>query len=271
MSATQTATPKREGADKRMTSRLFLLDLGGGRVLSLNPDGSDKKVIATDCHWPDGMAVDLRARHVYWTNMGNPSSNDGSIERVDLDGSNRTTIVPLGATFTPKQLHLDKHNDKLYWCDREGMRVMRANLDGSAIETLGGQQWWRPAPGSRCDEVVRRHYRSILYGDQIYWTQKGPDDAGQGTHLSREHRNPEGRSAAKRSDIEVLFDNLPEPIDIELDLANRLIYWTDRGDPPRGNTVNCAPMDADFSKHPDAADSVHPFDGRNRDRAGFQG
>jgi len=44
---------------------------------------------------------------------------------------------------------------------------------------------------------------------------------------------------------------LPEPIDIELDLANRLIYWTDRGDPPRGNTVNRAPMDVDFSKRPE--------------------
>ena len=29
------------------------------------------------------------------------------------------------------------------------------------------------------------------------------------------------------------------------------MYWTDRGDAPRGNTVNHAPMDADFNKHPD--------------------
>jgi len=27
---------------------------------------------------------------------------------------------------------------------------------------------------------------------------------------------------------------------LELDLKNRLLYWTDRGDPPRGNTVNRA-------------------------------
>ena len=39
-------------------------------------------------------------------------------------------------------------------------------------------------------------------------------------------------------------DNLPEPIDLELDLAKRMICWTDRGDPPRDNTVNRAPMDA---------------------------
>jgi hypothetical protein len=41
----------------------------------------------------------------------------------------------------------------------------------------------------------------------------------------------------------VLFDQLPEPIDLELDLTNRVLYWTDRGDPPRGNTVNRAPVD----------------------------
>ena len=72
----------------------------------------------------------------------------------------------------------------------------------------------------------------------------------QGPHLSREDRHPERRDAGDRTDIEVLFDGLPEPIDLELDLKNRFIYWTDRGDPPRGNTVNRASMDADFSKHP---------------------
>ena len=55
---------------------------------------------------------------------------------------------------------------------------------------------------------------------------------------------PKGETAANRTDIEMFFDGLPEPIDLELDLENRLLYWTDRGDPPRGNTVNRAPMDA---------------------------
>jgi len=41
----------------------------------------------------------------------------------------------------------------------------------------------------------------------------------------------------------VIFDRLPEPIDLELDLQHRVLYWTDRGDPPRGNTVNRAPID----------------------------
>src|SRR5919108_112214 len=116
--------------------RLFVLDLSGGRVFSVNTDGSDLKDIITGCRHPDGIVVDVEARHIYWTNMGVPNLNNGSIERADLDGRNRKMIVPEGGTFTPKQLHLDKRNGKLYWSDREGMRVMRSNLDGSKIETL---------------------------------------------------------------------------------------------------------------------------------------
>ena len=54
---------------------------------------------------------------------------------------------------------------------------------------------------------------------------------------------PAGDGPSNRSDIELLHGGLPEPIDLELDLVHRMIYWTDRGDPPRGNTVNRAPMD----------------------------
>jgi len=249
MSALDTERPKSSVAEKSGTARIFLLDLSGGRVLSLNPDGSDKRIVASDCHWPDGVAVDLSAGHVYWTNMGEPKKNDGTIERADLDGSNRKVIVPPGATFTPKQLHIDRQNDKLYWCDREGMRVMRANLDGSAIEALVDRSDGDPRPGPDATKWCVGISVDSARG-QMYWTQKGADDGDRGSIFRANTEVPKGESATTRSDIEVLFEGLPEPIDIELDLTKRLIYWTDRGDPPRGNTVNCAPMDADFSKSP---------------------
>jgi hypothetical protein len=43
-----------------------------------------------------------------------------------------------------------------------------------------------------------------------------------------------------------LFSRLPEPIDLDLDLASRTLYWTDRGD----NTVSRAPMDAPAGFNP---------------------
>ena len=78
---------------------------------------------------------------------------------------------------------------------------------------------------------------------------KRPGEGRARPPLSGEQRNPE-ENAINRTDIEVLYEGLPEPIDLELDLKNRLLYWTDRGDPPRGNTVNRAPMDADSRTRP---------------------
>jgi hypothetical protein len=222
--------------------RLFFLELSGARIHSANPDGSDlKTIVAHTGHFPDGIAIDAEAGHIYWTNMGALSVRDGSIERVDLHGRNRTVIVPTGAIHTPKQLLLDKAGGKLYWCDREGMRVMRCNLDGSQVEILvetgrpdadkGDQTKW--CVGIAVDPAKGK----------FYWSQKGPDKGGRGRILRASIEMPAGESPANRSDIEVLFDGLPEPIDMEFEPESRLLYWTDRGDPPRGNTVNRAPVD----------------------------
>src|ERR1700739_342506 len=121
-------------ANSRFSSeRLFVLDWSGGRGCSLRSDGSDSKTLVTGCRLPDGLAVDLAAGYIYWTNMGVPHRNDGSIERADINGGNRRFIIPEGGTFTPKQLHLERRSGKLYWSDREGLRGMRQNLDGPTV------------------------------------------------------------------------------------------------------------------------------------------
>ena len=144
-----------EAKNPPTTGRLFFLDLSAGRMLSANPDGSDlKTVINEGRRLPDGLVIDVAARHIYWTNMGDPKRNDGSIMRSDLNGKNMITIVPPGGTFTPKQLQMEKRSGKLYWSDREGMRVMRANLDGSEIETLVDTSQGDSRPGS---DQSKRH------------------------------------------------------------------------------------------------------------------
>jgi DNA-binding beta-propeller fold protein YncE len=247
-----TMTSKLNAADKSKTSgRLFFLDVGAGRVLSANPDGSDLKTIINEGRkLPDGLVVDVAAGQMYWTNMGDPNTNDGSILRSDLHGKKMIAIVPPGDTFTPKQLQLDKKNGKLYWCDREGMRVMRVNLDGSKIETLVDTSQGDPRPGPDqgkwCVGIA-----VDAEGGKFYWTQKGHDNTGRIFRANIEI--PPGQSPANRTDIELLYENLPEPVDLDLDLANRTLYWTDRGHQPRGNTVNRAPMDPspENSKQPE--------------------
>lgn len=234
----------------QLQEKLFVLEAsGGGRLFTINPDGTGKTFIVTGCRVPDGVAVDVEAGHVYWTNMGLPPANDGSIERADLDGGDRVTIVPPGGTYTPKQLHFDAKGRKLYWGDREGMRVMRCDLDGSNIETLV-----RTGQGDDDRRDQTRWCVGVAVdsaGGHLYWTQKGPSDAGLGQILRAGIDVPAGETPADRSDIEVLFKGLPEPIDLEIDLATRMLYWTDRGDPPQGNSVNRAPMDANGRREPE--------------------
>jgi hypothetical protein len=179
------------------TARLFFLSASGGQVFSANPDGSDLRTIVSEGkRLPDGIVVDVAAGHIYWTNMGVPTANDGSIERANLDGSNATHIVPPGGTFTPKQLQLDEKSRKLYWCDREGMRIMRANLDGSKIETLIDTSEGDARPGKDIRKWcvgnrARPRSRTTLLDSE------GPGQCRPGTNLSRRSRNSEGLQSHK--------------------------------------------------------------------------
>src|ERR1700726_477932 len=221
MSTTETLKATRTTDGKVATGRLFFLEASGGRIHSANADGSDRNVIVSGARVPDGVVVDLEAGHIYWTNMGVPNQNDGSIERADLDGQNRVTIIGEGKTFTPKQLHLEKKSGKLYWCDREGMRVMRADLDGSNIETLIDTSQGDPRPGA---DPTKWCVGIAVDADagKLYWTQKGGDNAGEGRILRANLDIPRGQTPSNRTDIELLYHKLPEPIALDLDLGSRL-------------------------------------------------
>jgi len=218
------------------TQSLFFLELSG-EIIRTDIKGQHAAVIAQGLNGPDGIAIDGQAGHVYWSNMGKVKQNDGSIMRADLDGGNVTTLVAPGGTYTPKQLKLDTKNRKIYWSDREGMRVMRANFDGSNVETLivtGTTEDDRTDQRNWCVGIALDVERG-----HVYWTQKGGDNASHGFIKRMGLNIPAGQTAERRGDVELLFAGLPEPIDLDLDLKTRHIYWTDRGD----NTVSRAPMD----------------------------
>src|SRR3984957_12623916 len=250
MTDLQAAKPRTASGDDARVGRLFFLDVAGGRVLSANPDGSDLKTIVEEGRKiPDGLVVDSVAGHIYWTNMGNPKANDGSILRSDLDGKNMTTIVAPGGTFTPKQLQIEKKTGKLYWCDREGMPVMRANLDVSNVDTLIETSQGAPRPGPDATKWCVGIAVDVE-GGKFYWTQKGETKGGKGRLFRANIEIPAGQKASTRRDVELLYDALPEPIDLDIDQSTRTLYWTDRGDPPNGNTVSRAPLNAPAGKRP---------------------
>lgn len=236
---------------------LYVLQARPPAIIALWPDGSHEVVLANLTRTPDGIKVDPESEVVYWTNMGtgihlidgDPASgavppNDGTIERANLDGSDHEVLVASGLAGTPKELVLDKEGGHLYWCDREGMRVMRARLDGSEVTELVVTGNF-PAD----TEDATRHCVGIALdkgNGHVYWTQKGPPDAGQGRIFRAGIDLPAGAHPAQRPDIECLLADLPEPIDLDIDHANGVLYWTDRGDDAHdGNTLNRAHITAE--------------------------
>ncbi|KAF5560095.1 alcohol dehydrogenase [Fusarium phyllophilum] len=152
-------------------------------------------------------------------------SHDGSIERSRLG-----TVVSTGTVGvnTPKQITLARQSRKFYRCDREGMKVMRYNLDGSDVEALVSSDSSAEDRKDMCRWCV-----GIAVDESkgyLYWSQKA------------HQRDPKGVSCEPRLTTQhksrQFFDKLPEPIDLESYESTQILYRTDRGDPPFGNSLN---------------------------------
>lgn len=211
----------------------------GGEILSITAEDRASKPVALvrNQAMPDG--IDACEGRMYWTNMGNPSKNDGTVLSAKLDGSDVKTVIASGHVHTPKQLHIDQESKKLYFCDREGLRVMRSNLDGSEHETLIQLGDWQSEPEKV--QVQSNWPVGITVSrksNKFMWSQKGGSKASDGTIYAASLDMPSGSTASDRKDIEVIQDNLPECIDLEMDDDTGVLYWTSRGELPLGNTLN---------------------------------
>lgn len=224
------------GGSPAGTPTIFYLDVGGEVRTAAAENPVPRVLVASAGQGPDGIAIDLAAGHIFWTGMGSPSADDGFVRRSNVDGTNVVTLVPAGGTYTPKQMRVDPAGRKLYWSDREGMQVQRSNVDGSGVETLVTTG---TTATDRMDESRWCVGMAIdTAGGWFYWSQKGGDNAGVGSIRRARIQMPAGQTSTNRTDIEVLFSGLPEPIDLELDLEGGMIYWADRGD----DTINRAPI-----------------------------
>ncbi|OBF08027.1 hypothetical protein A5730_09805 [Mycobacterium sp. ACS4054] len=228
-------------------TELLVLNDGKQELQAVSLDGARVRTLITGLdERPDGIVVDESRGHVYWTNMGAPDpggdprsevayARNGSLERADLDGGNRVTIVPRGAFTTGKQLTADFEAGVLFWCDREGMQVLSCNLDGSDLHPLVVA-----AVGDEAARTIAHHCVGIavdLDRRLLYWTQKGAPKAGEGRIFRAPLDLPPGVSPQHRDDVELLYQDLPEPIDLHL-LGGTTLVWTDRGAEPDGNTLN---------------------------------
>ena len=234
-----------------VSKRIFALRSDQPSIFSIDCTGQDYRLIIDGLEGvPDGIQVDKGRSVVYWTNMGRRhiaddgtiefDMEDGSVEAVDLEGKNRRFLAGNGAFSTPKQLHLDAGRELLYWSDREGGAVWRSRTDGKELTCLIDRS---SVPGGRRAILNQCVGVAVDYtNERLLWTQKGPAKGGQGRIFCAGLEMPAGQTASDRTDIEVLLSDLPEPIDLEIDTKRQVLYWTDRGAPPYGNSLNRAKL-----------------------------
>ncbi|MBP6083349.1 MAG: hypothetical protein KA732_19020 [Providencia sp.] len=221
-------------------SYLLLLDVINPAITKLNKASFATVNIIDDLGGtPDGIAVDHINHLIYWSNMGdNFEADDGSINVMNFEGSDRKMLIGHGQVRTPKQLLLDRGNARLYWCDREGGKVCSCRTDGSNLQT----HVERPRVVADRVDISNQCVGIALDEDKkwLYWTQKGPSKGNKGQLFRVPLAMPPHALASEREDIQLLLDKLPEPIDLLLDQDARILYWTDRGSEPNGNSLNCA-------------------------------
>ena len=126
---------------------------------------------------------------LYWT-------DERGIHRSDLDGQNPRTIVPIPITSIGS-MAIDEIDNKIYYADFYGKRILRSNLDGTELENVITSGLWAPI-----SIVVDSSRRKVYWIDQfeIY------------------------RANLDGTDIEMLLES-SEPSDLAIDEQAGKIYW----------------------------------------------
>jgi len=196
------------------TPTLFWLAFNSSQVM-MSKDMKTATMFARTGTAPDGVAVDVEAGKVFWTNMGSAlGTGGGTVESANLDGSDVKTIVPRGVGTTFKQATLDHKNKKLYWGDREGRKLWRSEYDGSNPEAIVSGQT-PEVVGCVVDSDAGKVYFTDRVGGKIWRTN---------TEM------PAGATAENRTDLETVLMGPAgsNTIDLEIDHTNKVLYWTDR-------------------------------------------
>lgn len=173
-------------------------------LLTLDPNGPwTETPIVADFNTGDkfGIAVDLVNGYLYWTD-----NRTNHIKRVNLDGSNKITLINTDATGgnNPDRVELDLGNNKIYWLETASHRLRRANLDGTNIETVVDDA---VIGFNSLSLAVDEVNGQIYVGTQNAILQMNLDGSGSTTIVNSTH--------------------VSQPKDIEIDATNGKIYWTD--------------------------------------------
>uniref|UniRef100_A0A8C6S670 Low density lipoprotein receptor-related protein 5 n=1 Tax=Neogobius melanostomus TaxID=47308 RepID=A0A8C6S670_9GOBI len=166
--------------------KLYWTDSETNRIEVANINGSSRKVLFwMDLDQPRAIALNPSEGYMYWTDWG----EEPRIERAGMDGTNRKVIVAADI-YWPNGLTIDLLEHKLYWADAKLSFIHRANLDGTARETV-------------VEGTLTHPFALTLSEGTLYWT----DWQTRSIHACNKHSGDKTRE---------ILSGIYSPMDIQV-------------------------------------------------------
>ncbi|XP_051723983.1 nidogen-2 isoform X43 [Ctenopharyngodon idella] len=114
--------------------KVYWTDLAGRTIsrASLEPGSESEIIINTALTSPEGLAVDVARRRLFWVD-----STPDKIETANLDGSDRRVLFDTDLV-NPRAIIVDSPTGTLYWTDwnREAPKIESSSVDGQNRRVL---------------------------------------------------------------------------------------------------------------------------------------
>lgn len=104
---------------------------------SADLDGGNRQLLTQfdQANFIRGLAVDPEAGKLFWSSSHSYIAGNAKIRSASLDGTGVTDILSLSDKY-PYGMTIDLPAKKLYWLNTEQDRLVRANYNGGAFETV---------------------------------------------------------------------------------------------------------------------------------------
>jgi DNA-binding beta-propeller fold protein YncE len=112
-----------------------------------------------------GIVVDSREEKIYWT-YNESDIFGGSVYRSNLDGSAIEGLITVGIAF-PLGIAIDFATNKIYFAD--GNQILRANLDGTDVDTIVSGSKFGSAPSIAINADSRKLYWVDYTEGELRW------------------------------------------------------------------------------------------------------
>lgn len=119
------------------SGKIYWIDASSG-IHHANLDGTGVEVLIADIGDARGLGIDLLRQKIYWS--VNNKRELRSIRMADFNGRNRETVVETRkinfAWGDINDIEIDGIHKKVYWINGYSGLILRANLDGTKVETV---------------------------------------------------------------------------------------------------------------------------------------